>query len=299
MALRKLQDLVDIARSKGRRRLVVAVAQDEYLMDALGYAAKNGFVDPILVGDKYEIARKAEITNFDLKGIEIIHETDTTEVCQIAARLVKRGEAEIVVKGLVKTSTVLKAMLERENRVSENTLFSHFAFFESPYYHKLLGLTDAAVNIAPTLDEKVQMIRNAVDIYHRLGIMNPKVGILAAIEVVNERIESTVHAAALKQLNLEGKITGCTIDGPFALDNAVSTFAAKYKGIDSSVAGDADLLVTPELNSGNILYKSLNFLGGAISAAIITGAGVPVVLTSRSDSDKSKFFSIAFAVAML
>ena len=299
MALRKLQDLVDIARSKGRRRLVVAVAQDEYLMDALGYAAKNGFVDPILVGDKYEIARKAEITNFDLKGIEIIHETDTTEACQISARLVKRGEAEIIVKGLVKTSTVLKAMLERENRESENTLFSHFALFESPYYHKLLGLTDAAVNIAPTLDEKVRMIRNAVEIYHRLGIPNPKVGVLAAIEVVNEKIESTVHAVALKQLNLEGKITGCTIDGPFALDNAVSTFAAKYKGIDSSVAGDADLLVTPELNSGNILYKSLNFLGGAISAAIITGAGVPVVLTSRSDSDKSKFFSIAFAVAML
>lgn len=299
MALRKLQDLADIARSKGRRRLVVAVAQDEYLMDALGYAAKNDFVDPVLVGDKYEIARKAEITNFDLKGIEIIHETDTTVACQIAARLIKKGEAEIIVKGLVKTSTLVKALLEKENRVSENTLLSHFAFFESPYYHKLLGLTDAAVNIAPGLDEKVQMIRNAVDIYHRLGIPNPKVGILAAIEVVNERIESTVHAAALKQLNIEGKITGCTIDGPFALDNAVSTFAAKYKGIDSAVAGDADLLVTPELNSGNILYKSLNFLGGAISAAIITGAGVPVVLTSRSDSDKSKFFSIAFAVAML
>jgi len=299
MPLRKLQDLVDIACKKGKRRIVVAVAQDEYLMDAIEHALKTGFIEPVLVGDRQEIFRTAGLANFDLKGIEIIHEPDIPTACNIAAGMAKRGEAEIIVKGLVKTSILVKAVLDKENRIRENGLLSHVAFFETPYYHKLLGLTDAAVNIAPDFNDKVEMIRNAVDVCHKLGISNPKIGVVAAVEVVNEKIEATVHAAMLKKLNIEKKITGCIIDGPFALDNAVSTFAAKYKGIDSGVAGDADLLLTPDINSGNILYKSLNFLGGAISAAIVTGAGVPVVLTSRSDSDKSKYFSIAFAAAML
>jgi phosphate butyryltransferase len=299
MPLKKLRDLVDIASGKGKKRIVVAVAHDEYLMNAIGKARKSGFIEPILIGDKAEVMRTAEISNFDIRGTEIIHEPDIPNACNIAARMIKNGEADVIVKGLVKTSILVKAVLDKENRMKESAFLSHVAFFETPYYHKLLGLTDAAVNIAPDLNDKVEMIKNAVEVCHRIGIKNPGVGVLAAVEVVNEKIEATVHAAKLKQLNIDKKITGCAVDGPFALDNAISTFAAKYKGIDSGVAGDADLLVTPDINSGNILYKSLNFLGGAVCAAIVTGAGAPFVLTSRSDSDKSKFYSIAFAVAML
>jgi phosphate butyryltransferase len=148
------------------------------------------------------------------------------------------------------------------------------------------------------LNEKAQIIRNAVKVFHKLGINSPKVGILAAVERINPKMEATIHASKLKMMNKRQQIKNCIIDGPLALDNAVSGFAAKHKGIKSEVAGDVDILLTPDINSGNILYKSLNFLGGAISAAIVLGASVPVVLTSRADSEHSKFMSIAFAVAI-
>jgi len=299
MPVRKLQDLVYIARKRGKTRIAVAVAQEPEIMTALAEAMKAGFIDPVLIGDIKSIISVAELNRFVLKGIKILDEPDPFKACDIAAKLAKKGEAEIIVKGNVKTSTLLKAVLDKENCLVENGLLSHIAFFETHYYHKLLGITDAALNIAPDLNDKVEIIKNGVKVCNKLGIDNPKIGVLAAVEVVNEKIEATVHAAMLKTMNLEKKITGCIIDGPFALDNAVSTSAARHKGIDSGVAGDADLLLTPDINSGNILYKSLNFLGGAMCAAIVTGAKVPVVLTSRSDSDKSKFFSIAFAIAML
>ncbi|UCH13554.1 MAG: phosphate butyryltransferase, partial [Bacteroidales bacterium] len=172
------------------------------------------------------------------------------------------------------------------------------AIFETPYYHKIIGITDAAINIDPDLKEKAEIIKNAVFAYNRLGIDSPMVGILAAIEKINPKMKATVHAAKLKEMNKTGQLRNCTIDGPLALDNAVSRLAARHKGIDSDIAGNVDILVTPDINSGNILYKSLNFLGGAVSAALVLGASVPVILTSRADSDQSKFMSIVFAVAI-
>jgi phosphate butyryltransferase len=176
-------------------------------------------------------------------------------------------------------------------------LLSHLAFFETRYYHKILCITDAALNIAPDMNEKVAIINNAVAVYHQLGIPVPLVAVLAAVESVNPKMEATVHAAMLTQMQKRMQITGCIVDGPLALDNAVSADAANHKSIVSDVAGNADILVAPDLNSGNILYKSLNFLGGAVCAAIVAGASVPVVLTSRADEDRSKFLSIALAVA--
>ena len=154
------------------------------------------------------------------------------------------------------------------------------------------------MNIAPEFNEKVDIVNNAVEVFHRLGNKNPKVAIIGPLEIVNPKIESTSHAAMLTVMNSRGQIKGCTIDGPFAIDNAVSKEAAEHKGIHSDVAGDADILVTPELNSGNVLYKTLMFLGGCTSAAVIMGAKVPIVLTSRADTDKSKMMSIALAAAM-
>ena len=178
------------------------------------------------------------------------------------------------------------------------SLLSHVAFFESPYYHKILCITDAALNISPDLSEKAAIIKNAVAILHRLGVALPKVAILAAVETVNPKMEATLHAAMLVTMQKRNQIQGCLIDGPLALDNAVSAEAAHHKGIVSEVAGDADILVAPDLNSGNILYKSLIFLGGAIDCCHCCRCTVPVVLTSRADSDKSKFLSIALAAAI-
>ncbi len=193
---------------------------------------------------------------------------------------------------------MLKAVLDKENGLTKGSTLSHFALIESPYYHKLFGITDAAMNILPGFDEKVQILNNAVEVFHRLGIKNPKVAVVGPLEVVNPKIESTTHAAMLTVMNKRGQIQGCIVDGPFAIDNAVSKEAAEHKGIISDVAGDADILLAPDLNSGNILYKTLMFLGGGTSAAVIMGARVPIVLTSRADDERSKMMSIALAAAM-
>jgi phosphate butyryltransferase len=177
-------------------------------------------------------------------------------------------------------------------------VLSHLALFEIPGYHKLLAVTDAAMNICPDAEEKVSIIRNAVEVYHRLGQKNPKIAVIGPVEIVNQKIESTVHASMLTLMNRRGQITGCLIDGPLALDNAVNKEAAEHKGIISEVAGDVDIILTPDLNSGNILYKSLIFLAGSTSAAIVMGADSPVVLTSRADSEASKLMSVVLAAAL-
>ncbi len=196
------------------------------------------------------------------------------------------------------TGQLVKAIIDKEYGLLNGKLLSHIAFFESPYYHKVLCITDAALNISPDFEEKVAIVNNAVGVYHRLGVKNPLVAVLAPVETVNPKMEATIHASMLTQMQKRKQIEGCIIDGPLALDNAVSYEAAKHKGLNSEVAGNADILLAPDLNAGNMLYKSLNFLGGAVCAAIVAGASIPVVLTSRADQDKSKYLSIALAVAM-
>jgi len=298
MELKSLGQLVEMAAGKGPKKLVVAVAQDEDVLKAVSLAMQKGLVIPLLVGNRDDITRLATENDINISGAEILHEADRTMACIIAVKTIKAGQGDILMKGMVSTGLFVKAILDKENGLLRGGLLSHLSFFESRYYHKVLGITDAALNIAPDFKEKVSIVQNAVWVYHKLGIHKPLVAILASVETINPKIESTVHAAMLTQMQKRNQLEGCIIDGPLALDNAVSEEAAKHKGLVSEVAGNADLLVTPDLNSGNILYKSLNFLGGAVSAAIVAGACVPVVLTSRADEDKSKFLSIALAVAM-
>lgn len=299
MPVKKIQDLVERAVSKGIKRLVVASAQDPDLMEALSRSMKAGFINPILVGDKNQIIQIAESAEFNLSHVDVIHEPDMAKACELSVNIVRKGKADFIMKGNVRTSVFIKHILDKDHGLVKGNLLSHVAFFETPYYHKIFGITDAALNIAPDIHDKIEMIKNAVVLCNKLGIANPKIGILAAVEVVNAKMEATVHANELKNLNRQDRLKGCIVDGPLALDNAISAAAAKHKGIVSEVAGDADILVTPDINSGNILYKSLSFLGGASVAAIVAGAIVPVVLTSRSDSDTNKFFSIALAAALL
>lgn len=298
MTLKKLSALVDIARKKPVKKLVIAAAEDEQVFIASMKAMAKNIASPVFVGDKQKITGLATKLNINPSGLEIINNKDQAGSCEIACQLISEGKADIIMKGLVNSSIFLKALLNKKYSLLKDSVLSHLAIFETPFYSKLLGVTDAAMNISPGIRNKAEIIKNAVKAFHKLGVGCPKVAILSATERINPKIKATVHASKLKMMNSRGKISNCIIDGPLALDNAISKAAAIHKGIESEVAGDADILLTPDLNSGNILYKSLNFLGGAVSAGILLGASVPVVLTSRSDSDESKFMSIVFAVAI-
>jgi phosphate butyryltransferase len=296
--LSKLDDLVAKARSGRIRRLAVAAAADEPVLEAVMKATGEGIVVPILVGDEVAVKKICSGIGFDLSGIEIIHEPDGYKAAVKAVQLIREGKADIMMKGHVSTGPLLKAILDKENGLRKGGLLSHIALYESPYYHKLIGVTDAAMNVAPTFEEKVEILNNAVEAFRKLGVEEPKVAVIGAVETVNPKMEATVHAAMLTMMNRRGQIKKCLVDGPLAIDNAVSKEAAIHKGIVSDVAGDADILLAPDINAGNVLYKTLGFLGGAVSAAVLMGASVPVVLTSRSDSERSKMLSIALAAAM-
>ncbi len=298
MALKKLDELIGIAQEKKTRRMVVAAAADAHVLAAVKEAMDKNIVSPVLVGDAEKIKAVVDKINMDAGKIEIIHEPDDKKACQRAVKLIKEGKAEVLMKGLVATAVILKAVLDKEYGLRKGSTLSHFALFESPYYHKLLGVTDAAMNVAPEFNDKVAIVNNAVEAMHGIGVKIPKVAILGPVETVNPKIESTVHASMLSVMNKRNQIKNCIIDGPFAVDNTVSKEACKQKGIESEVGGDADILVAPELNASNILYKTLAFLGGATSAAVIMGAKVPIVLTSRADTERAKLLSIAFAAAM-
>lgn len=296
--LKKLSALVEIARKKSVKKLVIAAAEDEQVFIAAIKAKNENIISPVFIGEQEKINGLATGLNINPSELEIIDNKDQAVSCDIAFQLINEGKADIIMKGLVNSSTFLKSLLNKRYGLVKDSILSHLAVFETPYYSKLLGVTDAAMNISPGIRDKAEIIRNAVRAYHKLGVSCPKVAILAATERINPKIKATVHAAKLKMMNSRRQIENCIIDGPLALDNAISKSAARHKNIESEVAGDVDILLTPDLNSGNILYKSLNFLGGAVSAAILLGASVPVVLTSRSDSGQSKFMSIAFAAAI-
>jgi phosphate butyryltransferase len=298
MIFKQLSEILEIARKQRSRKMAVAAAEDRYVLKAVMQAQAENIIEPILIGDSDKIIRTASEIELDLENIPLIHETDPVRTCQIAVDLVRRNEAEILMKGLVSTAPLLKAVLNKQKGLRKRELLSHAALFEVPGYPKLVTVTDAAINVEPGLKEKVHIIENAVEIYHRLGIKEPKVAALGPVETINSKIQSTVDAGELKQMNLAGTISGCLVDGPLAMDVAVSKEAAEHKKIKGPVAGDADVLLVPDLDSGNILYKALVFLANSISAAVVMGARVPIVLTSRADPERSKLMSIALAAAL-
>ncbi len=296
--IKNLSTIVELAKNKRKRKIVVAAAGDQHVLEAISNATKEGIIEPILVGEESEIRRIATEIGFDIKNIEVIDIEDAYDASLEATKIIGEGRADILMKGLVSSGQLLKAVLNKDFGLRTGSLLSHVAIFETPYYHKLLGVTDAAMNVEPSLEDKIDIIKNAVNVFHGLGIMNPKVAIIGSVETINPKMEATMHAATISMMNYRKQIKGCIIDGPLALDGAISKDAAKLKNITSDVAGDADLILAPDINGANILYKALNFLGGATAAAVIMGATVPIVLTSRGDSEKSKFLSIALAAAI-
>jgi phosphate butyryltransferase len=298
MVLKHLSELKELLVDKPARRLVLAAAQDHNSLTSTLQAAQDGFIEPILVGDKEAVQNLAVEYNLDLSGVRMIHEPDTEMAVEIAVKMVRSNQADILMKGQVGTSSLLKAVLNKEWGLRSGALLSHFAIFEVEAYHKLISVTDVAMNIAPNLQDKISIVNNAVGCLNKLGIDMPKVAVLGAVEMVSENMQATLDAALLSKMNQRDQIKHCLIDGPLAFDNAVSLESAINKGIRSEVAGDTDLLLMPDIEVGNVLYKSLVFFAHAGVAAVILGATAPIVLTSRSDSDQAKYYSILLAAAI-
>jgi len=296
--IRNFDDIRNLAKSKEQQIVSVAAAGDKDVLNAVKKAELDGILKATLVGDENEIKSIAKEIDYDLKNATIIHADTPEEACQKAVLEVTEKRAQVVMKGLVDTSVILKAILKKEANLRTGRVLSHVACFDLKSYEKILLVTDAAMNIAPGIMEKKQIIQNSVELARALDIDKPKVAVLCAKEKVNPKMPATVDAKELADMNTNGEIENCLVGGPFALDNAVSKQAAKHKGIDHPVAGDADILMVPDIEAGNILYKALAFLAEGSNAGVIVGSKVPIVLTSRADSDEAKFNSIALAVLM-
>ena len=297
MMVRHLAELVDMAKGKGKK-LVVAAAEDHVVLKAVSEARKAEIADPVLVGNKEKMEKEAEVMGLDLKDYEIVEAENELEAAKKAVEMVSKGQGDFLMKGKIKTGDLMRTVLAEEYGLRTGKVMAMVSVFEIPNFDRLLIISDAGMLIAPTLEQKVHIIEHSVSVAKVLGIELPKVAVVGAVEVVNPKMPATLDAAILSKMNQRGQIKGCIVDGPFALDNVVSEEAAKHKGIESPVAGKADIIVTPDIEAGNILYKALIFLAGAKVASVILGAKVPVVLTSRADSDESKLYSIALSSLM-
>ena len=286
-----------LSRVKGLEPIPTAVAHpcDRESLKGPVIAFQEGIIEPILVGPESKIRSVAEEFGIDLHGIRIVNARHSHDSAAIAVSLVRTGDAEALMKGSLHTDELMSEVVSRANGLRTSRRISHVFVMEVPTYHRPLLITDAAINIAPTLEDKVDIIQNAIDLAHILGIPEPKVAILSAVEMVNPKIQSTLDAAALCKMADRGQIRGGILDGPLAFDNAVSIVAAKTKGIKSAVAGHAEILVVPDLESGNMLAKQLEYLANALTAGIVLGTRVPIVLTSRADSAETRIASCVIA----
>ncbi|AIE60665.1 phosphate butyryltransferase [Bacillus methanolicus] len=295
----KLDSLIEKATQSENQTVAVAVAEDEEVIDAVAMALEQNLADFLLFGDKEKILTlmHEKYSRMETNGnIKVIHANTNELAAERAVKAVKLNEADVLMKGNIPTATILRAVLNKEFGLRTGNVLSHVAVFEVPGYDRYTIVTDAAMNIAPDLEQKAQIIKNAVNVAKGIGIEMPKVAPLAAIEIVNPNMQATLDAALLTQMNRRGQISGCIIDGPLALDNAISKLAAEHKGIGGDVAGQADILLVPTIEVGNVLYKSLIYFANAKVGAIIAGAKAPIVLTSRADSAESKLYSLALAL---
>ncbi|MFN6992167.1 MAG: bifunctional enoyl-CoA hydratase/phosphate acetyltransferase [Fervidobacterium sp.] len=292
--LRNLDEIIEIAKGK---KVVIAIAgaEDKEAVKAV-YEAKELGVSAILFGKKETVEKNLLEIGAEFPIVDCATEEESSK---LAVRSVVEGKAHTVMKGLVKTSTLLKAVLDKEHGLRTDRLLSHVAVVEVPAINRLIFITDGGMVIRPTIEHKVQIIQNAVDVAKKLGYEMPKVGVIAAVETVNPDMPETLEAALLAKMNDRGQIKGCKIDGPLGIDNALSVYAAEVKGVKGDVAGHADILVVPDIHSGNFLGKSAVYFANGRIAGIIAGAKAPVIVISRADTSDSKFASIALAMALV
>jgi phosphate acetyltransferase len=289
-----------VATTKALQALPTAVAHpcDETSLKGALEAAEAGIIVPVLVGPKERIRSLAKTHDLDIEDIEIIDVPHSQGAAEKAVEIVRAGKAELLMKGSLHSDELLGAVTKRETGLRTGRRISHVFVMDVPTHPQTLFITDAAVNIAPDLPAKRDIIQNAIDLFAALGLGTPKVAILSAVETINPSIPSTIDAAALCKMADRGQITGGELDGPLAFDNAISAEAARIKGIKSAVAGQAEILVVPDLEAGNMLAKNLTFLSGADAAGIVLGARVPIILTSRADNVRTRMASCAVAMLL-
>ena len=295
--IRTFEKVIEEVKCAEVRRIAVAMAEDDDIISALHRAKRGGLIEAILVGDGEKIRELLAHNSIAESEFTIEEAPGELQAIERTVSLVKSGGAEVLMKGICSTANFLRAVLHKERGLVSESILSHLAAFEVDTYHKLLLMSDAALNIDPDLKTKIAIVNNAVKAEHKLQITRPKVAVIAAVEKVNpESMPATADAALLAQMAARGQIKNAAIDGPLALDNALSAKSCEVKGIKSDVGGDADIILMPNIETGNSFYKTMTLLAGAKTAGILMGAKVPVVLSSRADSDETKFLSIAFAM---
>ncbi len=298
--MQNFDQMVEAVRSHPIRKIAVAAAEDSYVIEAVSEARRRHIADAVLVGDQPRIQAIAAERGVSLEGTEIIHKPEPIEAVSEATRLVAAGEADILMKGYIHTDDFLRGVLNREQGLRTGSIISHVFIAEDKQRGKLVFVSDAAMNIAPDLEQKSAILLNAVYLAKLFGVERPRVAVLAAVELVNPAMPATMDAAALGTMASRNQyVPSCVVDGPFALDNAISPEAAAHKRIEGPVAGQADILIVPDIEAGNIFVKSLVYFGGHRVIGLLVGTKAPVVLTSRADTMESKLLSMAGAVLMV
>lgn len=298
MSLLSFNQLINgLKAQKETKRVAVVAADDKHTLEALILAYSDGVVAPILIGDGVVIASYLEELGFPLQKARIIDAPDHEDAARRAAAMINSHEADFIMKGRLDTAALMRVIVSKESGLRVGGIMSHLAFLEIPTYHKLLALSDVALNTLPDLDQKRRIIENAVSVLKKMGIEQPKVAVMSAAEEINSKLAESVDAHELKQLNISGELKDCIVEGPISYDLAVDKAAAEIKRYHSPVAGDTDLMIMPNLTAGNLLLKALIYSGGAKSAGFIVGAKVPVVLTSRSSTTEDKYMSLVLAAA--
>lgn len=292
----KYEHMLTKCKSLDPVRTAVAHPCEKSALSGAIEAADLGLIVPILVGPREKIEETAKAAGIDISKYEIVDTPHSHASAAKAVELLREGKAELLMKGSLHTDELMSAVVSREGGLRTKRRISHVFVMDVPTYHKVLFITDGAINIAPTLEDKVDICQNAIDLIIALGAKEPKVAILSAVETVTSKMQATIDAAALCKMAERGQITGALLDGPLAFDNAISKEAAETKGIRSAVAGDPDILLAPDLEAGNMLAKQLSFLANADSAGLVLGARVPIILTSRADSVRARIASCGIAM---
>ncbi len=293
--LNSIEDLLGSVKNDDRKKIAIAAAEDENILEVVNASLKHGLSDFILIGDKEKISKIIEENGYKIDS-EIIHQSDHKSAAETAVKLVKEKKAEALMKGFLHTSILFKAVLDKENGLNKGNIISQVSVFDKVDSNGVQLLTDCALSIEPNLMDKKHIIENAVILAKKLGYDTPRVALLSAVELVNPTMQDTIDAAVLCKMADRGQIKGCVIDGPLALDNAISMNAAKSKKINSRVAGNADILIAPNLQVANVLSKSLVYFANKKVAAAIMGASAPIISTSRSESLENRLLSIALAI---
>ena len=299
MILKDFKQLRQLVESVDKRTVAVVAAHDAHTLEAVLKTKDEGILDHILIGKKDDIIKIGNELGYDVSP-DVIIDSDTDEdAVTKGLDLIKTGGADFLQKGILQTSTLLKGVVNKENGIKARDTLSNVALLDIPAYHKVVGLTDGGMVMYPTLEQKKDIIDNAVEVYKALGYDNPKVAVLCAVETLNPKMSETVDAAELKKMNQEGIIKDCVVEGPISFDLAVDPEAAKIKGYESPVAGDADIIIMPDISAGNLTSKALTVLGGAMMAGIVMGAKCPIALNSRSAAFEEKYYSLLACAYMM